>query len=258
MPRATPIRSRHPAPPRAAETPTLTSEWRRWVSEWKERAVQALPTVVPVDVKVAARRAVETALASYGPEDPVAELQDLVTSVVRAIKDQWIEETRAQEREARKAKLLQCAEEWIDDVMVTRLPSELVGAPHSPKRLHVLATLRQQIRQTLSTELTGDETVESVIQRVQEELATWAMEQNPEMDRRTLLRRLAPWAVTALAGGIAATAWSPELRTGVRTGVHVLKERLTPYKPFAKQLWASGMEQVELWAKSRAQKKDPS
>ena len=236
----------------------MTPERRAWLSGWKERAVEALPTVVPVDVKVAVRRAVETALASHGPEDPVAELQDLVTTVVCAIKDQWIGETRAQEQEARKAKLLQCAEEWIDDVMVTRLPSELVGAPHSPKRLHVLATLRQQIRQTLSTELTGDETVESVIQRVQEELATWAMEQNPEMDRRTLLRRLAPWAVTALAGGIAATAWSPELRTGVRTSARVLKERLIPYKPFATQLWASGLEQLEQWAKARAHKRDPA
>ena len=59
------------------------------MSEWKERAVQALPTVVPVDIKVAVRRAVETALAAYGPEDPVAELQDLVTTVVDEIMGQW-------------------------------------------------------------------------------------------------------------------------------------------------------------------------
>ena len=236
----------------------MTPERRTWLSAWKEQAVQALPTVAPVDVKVAVRRAVDTALAPFGPETHLAEIQDLVTTVVHAIKEQWMLETRAQEQEARKEQLLQCPEQWIDEVMLSRLPSDIVGAPHSPKRLHVQATLRQQIRRTLSAELTGDETVESVIQRVQEELATWAMEQNPEMTRRMLLRRLAPWAVTALAGGLAATAWSPELKAAARTGARVLRERLTPYKPVAKQWLASGLEQLELWAKARAQKKDPS
>ena len=129
MPRPTAIRSRRPAPPCDSETATRTPERRAWLSGWKEWAVQALPTTVPVDVKVTVRQATETTLAAYGPEDPVAELQDLVTTVVREIMDQWTAETRTQERKVRKEQLLHAAEFWIDDVMLRCLPSEVVGTP---------------------------------------------------------------------------------------------------------------------------------
>ncbi len=258
MPRPTPIRSRRPAPPRDAEQPTMTPERRAWLSGWKERAVKALPTMVPVDAKVATRQAVETALAAYGPEDPVAELQDLVTTVVDEIMGQWTAKTRSQEREARKEQLLQAADFWIDDIMLRRLPIDIVGKPGSGERRAVLATLRQRVRTRFEAELAGDETVDVIVDRIREELATWAVEQNPKIDRRTVLIRLLPWAVTTLAGGIAAVALSPELKAAAHTGVRVLKERLSPYKPVAAQLLVSGLEQVERWANARAKKKDPS
>ena len=235
----------------------MTPERRTWLTHWKERAVQALPAMVPVNVKVAVRHAVETALAALGPEDHVAEIQDLVTAIVREITDQLIAETHTQERDTRKQKLLQCVEVWIDDVMLKHLPPELVGIPRSPKRRHILATLRKHIRETFSKELTGDEPLESVIQRMQEEVATWAVGQNPQVDRRTLLLRLAPWALTALAGGIAASGWSPELKTAVQKGARVLKEKLSPYKPGAKAAWEYSLAQLHQWAKTRYPQEPP-
>ena len=234
----------------------MTPERRAWLSEWKERAVEALPTVIPADVKVAVRRAVETALAPHGPETHLAEIEDLVTTVVHAIKEQWLAETRAQERKVRKEQLLQAADCWIDDVMLRRLPIDVVGKPGSEERRVVLTTLRQRVRTRFEAELTGDETVDVLVDRIREELATWAVEQNPKMDRRTVLLRLLPWAVTTLAGGVAAAVLSPDLKAAARTGARVLKERLTPYKPVATVLVKHWWEQVEQWANARAQKKD--
>ena len=134
---------------------------------------------------------------------------------------------------------------------------DVVGKPGSVERRVVLATLRQRVRTRFEAELTGDETVDVLVDRIREELATWAVEQNPTMDRRTVLLRLLPWAVTTLAGGVAAAACSSELKAAARTGARVLKEKLTPYKSVAAQLLASGLEQLEQWANARAQKKDP-
>jgi hypothetical protein len=257
MPRATPVRRRTQDAPRDAARPPITAERRVWLTLWKERVVNALPAGTLVDLKVAVRRAVETALAPYGPEDHDAEIHDLVTALVREMTDQLTAETQAAERDLRKQKLLQCVDAWIDDVMLSHFPSDLVGAPRSPQRRCVLATLRKQIRETLATELTGDESVESVVSRMQDELSIWAVEQNPQVDRRTLLRRLAPWALTAMAGGVAAVSMSPELKTVVRKGAQGLKERLIPYKPVATSLLNYGLKQVDEWAQARAKKKAP-
>lgn len=251
MPRAIPVRSRTQAPPRDPNQPTMTTERRVWLTLWKEGAVNALPAMASVAVKIEVRRAVETALVNLGPEDHVAEIRDLVGAVVRVFTDQLIEATRTEERETRKQKFLESIDLWIDDLALRHFPTELVGPPRSIQRRHVLAILRKRIRQTLSAELTGDESPEAVLIRMQDELACWAVEQNPHIDRRSLLRRLAPWLATTLAGGVAAASMSPELRAVVRNGTQVLKASLLPYKPIATGLWEYGLNQVDAWAKTR-------
>lgn len=235
----------------------MTPERKGWLGDWKEQAVGKLPRLAPVQVKVDLRQEVERALAAYGPEDAVAELTDIVTAIVGKVTDRLTTETLTQERETRKQQFLQTVDLWIDENTLTRLPSDLVGAPRSPQRRAVLATLRRQIRQTLAAELTGDEPIEFVVSRMQDELATWALKQNPQVDRRTLLRRLAPWVVTTVAGGIAAASWSPELKTVARTGARALKEKLLPYKPVATGLWNYGLQQLDAWAQARAKKETP-
>jgi hypothetical protein len=257
MPRATPVRSRKQDPLRDSVRSPMTPEHRAWLTLWKEGAVEALPAMAPVDVKIEVRRAVETALAALGPEDHLDEIRDLVGAVVREFTDQLAEETRTQERETRKQRLLQSIEIWIDDTTLKPFPPEIVGAPRSPQRRHVLATLRQKIHETLADELTGDEPIDAVVSLMEDELAAWAVEQNPQVDRRTLLRRLAPWVVATVAGGVAVASWSPELKTAVRKGAQVLKTRLSPYKPIATGLWNYGLKQVDEWAQAHAKKEPP-
>ena len=257
MPRATPVLSRKQNLLRDSVRSPMSLEHRAWLSVWKEGAVNALPAMAPVDVKVAVRCAVETALAALGPEDQVAEIRDLVGAVVREFTDQLAEETRTQERETRKQRLLQSIELWIDDTTLKPFPPEIAGTPRSPQRRHVLATLRQQIHETLAAELTGDEPIEAVVSRMQDQLAAWAVEQNPQVDRRTLLRRLAPWVVATVAGGVAAASWSPEIKTAVRKRARVLKEKLSPYKPIATGLWEVGLKRLDQWATAHANKEPP-
>lgn len=252
MPRSTPVRRRTQDPPREAVRPPITPERRAWLTMWKEGAVNALSATAPVDVKIAVRRSVETTLAALGPEDHVAEIRDLVGAIVREFTCQLEEERLTQERDTRKQRLLDSVSLWIDDCTLSHLPSDLVGAPRSTQRRSVLATLRKRIRQTLETELTGDEPAEAVVGRMQDELATWAVEQNPHVDRRTLLRRLAPWVVTTVAGGIAAASWSPQLKTAMRHGALGLKERLIPYAPAARRLAHSTVQILEQWAIEQA------
>ena len=257
MPRAIPMRRRTQEGLPNAARPMMSVERRAWLVHWKERAVNALPATVPVGVKVAVRRAVETALAALGPEDHVSELQDLVSAIVRQFTDQLLAETQASARETRKQQLVQSVDLWIDESMLTQFPPDLVGAPRSAQRRHILATLRKEIRQTLSTELTGDESIESVIFRIHEELAAWAITHHPQVDRRTLLLRLAPWALAALASGVAAARWAPELTTAIGTGARVLKEKFVPYKPGAKAAWECALAQLHQWAKTRYPQETP-
>lgn len=257
MPRATPVRRRTQEGLPNPDRPMMTAERRAWLTLWKEGAVHALPATAPVGVKIEVRRSVETALAALGPEDHVAEIRDLVGAVVREFTDQLAEETLTQERKTRKQQLLDSVNLWIDDLTLSHFPSDLVGAPRSPQRRSVLATLRRQIRQTLATELTGHEPIEAVVSRMQDELATWAVEQNPLIDRRSLLRRLAPWVLTTVAGGIAVASWSPELKAAARTGARVLKQKLSPYKPVATSLFNYGLKQIDEWAQARAKKEPP-
>lgn len=249
MPRATAVRSRKQDPSRDSVRSAMMPEHRAWLTAWKEGAVNALPATAPVDVKVELRRAVETALAALGPEDHVDEIRDLVGAIVSEFTDQLDEETRTQERETRKQLLLQSIEIWIDDTTLKPFPPELVGTLRSPQRRHVLATLRQQIRETLAAELTGDEPIEAVVSLMRDELAAWVVEQNPQVDRRALLRRLGPW--------VAAASWSPEIKTAVRKGAQVLKQTLTPYKPIATALWKVGLKRLDQWATAHAKKEPP-
>jgi len=257
MPRALPVRSRTKALPSDPDRSTMTSERRAWLTAWKEGAVNALPATIHVSVRNEVRRAVERVLAAVGPEDPAGETRDLVDAIVKEFTDQLAEDTRTQERETRKQHLLMSVDGWIDDVTVKHFPPELVGAPHSHKRRHVLSCIRKQIRQILADELTGDEPIEAVVGRMQDELATWAVEQHHPVDRRTLLRQLAPWVLTTVAGGIAAASLSPELKTAMRKGGHVLKTRLGPYKPIATGLWQYGLKRVDEWAQAHARKDPP-
>jgi hypothetical protein len=128
MPRATPVRSRKEDLPRNADSSTMTAERRTWLTHWKEQAVELLPASTPLDIKVAVRRAVETALAALGPDDAVAEIQDLVGAIVEECTDELIEATHAEARDTRKQQLLQSVDLWIDDATLKSFAPKEQGA----------------------------------------------------------------------------------------------------------------------------------
>lgn len=170
----------------------MTPERKGWLAHWKEQAVGKLPPFVPVQAKVALRQEVERALAAYGPEDAVAELTDIIAALVARVTTRLAAETAEQERVVRREQLLRSIDLLVDDGLLRALPVELVGTPHSFQRRAVLAELRRHISDILAEELTGEESLEYLIERVGEEFAKWVLEQNPRLDRRTVLKQLAP------------------------------------------------------------------
>jgi hypothetical protein len=225
----------------------MTAERKGWLAHWKEQAVGKLPRLAPVQAKVDLRQEVERALAAYGPEDAVAELTDIIAALVAHVTTRLAAETAEQERAVRREQLLNSVTLLVDDGLFRGLPVTLVGAPHSVQRRAVLTTLRQSIHDTLAAELTGEESLKYLIERVGEEFAQWVLQQNPRLDRRAVLKQFAPWILTALAGGTAAVGWSPELKAAARKAAQVLRDRLTPYKPVVSGLARSTFNIFEQW-----------
>ena len=237
MPRTTPVRRRTQDAPCDPDRPPMTPERKGWLAHWKEQAVGKLPTFAPVQAKVALRHEVERALAPYGPEDAAAELTDIVTALVADVTTRLATERTDQERADRREQLLRSIDLLVDD----GLPVAVVGAPHSLQRRAVLAGLRRQIHDTLAEEFTGEESLEYLMERVGEEFAQWVLQQNPRLDRRTVLKQFAPWLLTAAVG------WSPELKAAARNAARVLRDRFTPYKPVVSGLARSTFHRLEQW-----------
>jgi hypothetical protein len=225
----------------------MTPERKRWLAHWKEQAVGKLPPFAPVQAKVALRHEVARALAAYGPEDSVAELTDIIAALVADVTTRLAAETAEQERAVRREQLLRSVDLLVDDGLLRGLPVALVGAPHSLQRRAILAELRRSIHTTLAAELTGGESLEYLIERVGEEFAQWVLQQTPRLDRRTVLKHLTPWLLTALAGGTAAVGWAPELKAVARNAARVLRDRFIPYKPVVSGLARSTFHRLEQW-----------
>ena len=235
MPRTPRIRSRSfpNSPPQAREA--MTPERRRWLSRWKEFAVQRLPSTAPPAAKADLRQAVEMALAGFGPEDSPQEVQDIVTAVAQQVRTGLDEEEATRKREEQKKALLDFADTVLG-LALNRLPVEQAGEPRSDKRRHVLATLRRRVRATLSTELSGEESTDDLIQKVQEELATWAVESNPSIDRRAFLQDFRHWAVPAGVTAIGVASQVPQVRDAIAKGLRAVGARLAPWGEVVKTM----------------------
>ena len=236
MPRTPRIRSRRfpHSPSQAREA--MTRQRRRWLSKWKEFAVQRLPSTAPPAAKADLRQAVEMALAGFGPEDSPQEVQDIVTAVAQQVRTGLDEEEAARKREEQKKALLDFADTVLGGWALNRLPVELAGEPRSDKRRHVLATLRRRVRATLSAELSGEESTDDLIQKVQEELATWVVENNPSIDRRAFLRDFRHWAVAAGVTAIGVASQIPQVRDAIAKGLRAVRARLAPWGEVVKTM----------------------
>ena len=146
------------------------------------------------------------------------------------------EEEAARTREEQKKALLDLADTVLEWWALNQLPVELAGEPRSDKRRHVLATLRRRVRATLSAELSGAESPDDLIQKVQEELATWVGENNPSIDRRAFLKDFRHWAVPVGVTAIGVALQVPPVRGAIVKGLRVVRARLAPWGEVVKTM----------------------
>ena len=154
-----------------------------WLKHYKELAVSQLPQLAPSDLRVCLRRKVEEALAEYGADDSTAEIDDIVNDLAHQARTQFPQEGAARARKEKKMENLQAAELLLD-ILLDSCPHDLVGRPNSLKRTQVSGTMRRELRALLTGEFTGEETTDTLLQRVHEWLADWLLKNDlpPALD----------------------------------------------------------------------------
>ncbi len=233
MPRKTPIRSRSQVPEEPDHGQAHTPDYRAWLRHWKESAVQKLPSSAPLEIRTKLRKDVEASLAPYGPEAGQQEIADIVLALTNGAKAVVFGEGNAKQRLAQKEQLLSRAELGLS-LALNRCPTSLVGKPGSNKRIRKLNLLRPQLRQALTEQLTGDESMHALVQRVEEWVASWVVKENPNIERREFLEEAAKWSAAGLGGALALSLMHPQVRDGIARGARTLGDRLAPYEPFLK------------------------
>lgn len=148
------------------------AERRAWLSKLKEDAVRQLPPSASPAVRAQLRLDVDHALRHHGPDDPVLELQDILSALVSAAARQLNEVEQETRRSQRKTELTALARETLAAAL-DECPSYLVGAAGSSKRTHALRAVWADLRAILDKTLLGTESEEGVEQRVEEHVAQW-------------------------------------------------------------------------------------
>lgn len=148
------------------------AERRAWLSQLKEDAVRQLPSTASAAVRARLRLDVDHALRHHGPDDPVLELQDIVTALVSEASRQLNEVEHETRRSKRKTELMALAKETLAAAL-DECPSYLVGAAGSSKRTHSVRTVWADLRSILDKTLSGTESEDGVQQRVEEHVAQW-------------------------------------------------------------------------------------
>jgi hypothetical protein len=190
-----------------------------------------LPSSAPSEVKVQLRQAVEEALVRYGPEDAQEELQDLIRVLVQEVTRRMADTDVRRQREEQKKTLLSCADSFLV-LALNQCPAELVGVRNSALRRTVLVKARRDLHDTLSAELTGEESAEVLMEKVGAWVAAWMIAQNPTIERRTFFHEFRKWIGPAalMACGVAVTV--PQVRATLGKGLRGIAQRLASHKDF--------------------------
>ena len=187
---------------------------RAWLGSWVARAQREVPADTPANVRFQLVADLERALRTCGPESTGPEVELLFKSVVDHATQRAQDADEAAVCSAMKAEL-------IDDALahlrrkIDTLPKRLVGAPTSFERTHIRATLRDQLRDSLSRRLKGDESWDEVRVLADEFLAEWYVKHAQGTRVPHSVKVLAA-AAAGFAGGAAATAaLDPRIRAAV-------------------------------------------
>ena len=181
------------------------------------------------------RQEVEVALRTHGPGDEPEEINDIVATLTNKARAEVLAEEAAKQRSVRKEPLLSCAEIALASAL-NHCPISLVGKPRSNKRVLTLRRLLPQLRQALATELTGDESLHALVQRVEEWVAAWVFKENPNAERREFLEEAGKWTTAGLGAGLGLTLLHPKVRAGLAQAARALGDRLAPYEPFFRHM----------------------
>jgi excisionase family DNA binding protein len=216
-----PARPTRPTSSGGAATPEEAQARRAWLGALIARAQRELPLDTPGEIRLRLGADLERALRDLGPASPCDAVDPLVRSLIDRAKRQTKDAQEDARRRETKGLLLEYALGHLRR-SVDALPRRMVGAPDSPKRRHVRATLREQLRDQLQKRLTGDEAWHEVRDLVEEFVAAWYVAQ-PSGRRLPDAVKLLAAGMSGAAGGAAAVA---ALNPRIRAEAAKLKDRL--------------------------------
>ena len=130
-------------------------ERRQWLSQWKKRAIEQLPTDTPRPLKVQLRADVDRALGHFRPGDDEEEVRDVVESAVEDTLKRLATMAADQHHQVSKKTLLVLAPVFLNIALSKhdrRRVAEMLNQPESSK-----AVLTARLKRYLTRQLRGDE-----------------------------------------------------------------------------------------------------
>src|SRR5262244_819512 len=198
---------------------------RAWLSQCKEAAVQQLPASATPTDRAKLRSAVERALRGHGPDDPAAEIQDIVATMVSEI-TAVLEHAQRQVQQAERKAALMTMSRLALELLLEGCPASLVGAAGSLQRTQTAGILWHDLRAKLSQTLSGSEDEGDVIEEVAAHVTTWHLDHKRRWRPRLPSPTQVAKAVEVTAGIVETVRQIPEVQQLATTLSQVVRERL--------------------------------
>src|SRR5215470_6423675 len=202
---------------------------RAWLSRSKEAAVQQLPaSATPAD-RAKLRSAVERELRGHGPDDPAAEIQDIVATMVSETVGALEHAERQVRLAERKAELIAMSRLALE-LLLEGCPASLVGTAGSLQRTQLAGVLWHDLRAKLSQTLSGSEDEGDIIEEVAAHVTTWQRDHKRRWRPRLPSPTQVTKAIEVTAGIVETVRQIPEVRQLATTVSHVVRDRLRQRK----------------------------
>jgi hypothetical protein len=175
------------------------------------------------------RSAVERALRGHGPDDPAAEIQDIVATMVSEIVG-GLEYAQRQVQQAERKAALMTMGRLALELLLEGCPASLVGAAGSLERTQIAGMLWHDLRGKLSQTLSGSEDEGDVIEEVAAHVTTWQRAQKHQWRPRLPSPTQVTKAIEATAGIVETVRQIPEVQKLATTVSQVVRDRLRQRK----------------------------
>ena len=182
-----------------------------WLGPLVARAQRELSVETPGEIRVRLGADLEHTLRDFGPASPISDVDPFVNRLIDGARRQTREAQEDTQHRETKGQLLEYAQAHLRR-SIDGLPRRVVGTTSSLKRLHVRATLRDQLHDRLQKRLKGDEAWHQVRDRVDEFVAAWYVGQTPGLRVPDTVKILAAGVTGVVGGATAAAALDPRVR----------------------------------------------